>query len=187
MYKDQSLTEYLNDLSARISAPGGGSAAAMNAAMAAGLISMAVNFTLGKPKYARFEAELKRILSRSEKLKSDFLGLVDLDVITYRSGDSRKALDVPLMLARLSCEGAKLCLPLAKKCNPNLITDVGIAAVFLESAYVSACFNVEINLKTLGQKKLAQAIRKELVRKAGVIRLARKKVEAAVNKIIRAK
>lgn len=176
----------MDDLSARISAPGGGSAAAMNAAMAAGLISMSVNFTLGKLKYARFEAELKGILSRSEKLKSDFLGLVDLDVIAYRSGDSRKALDVPLMLARLCCEGIKLCLGLVKKCNPNLITDVGIAAVFLESAYVSACFNVQINLKILGQKKLAQAIRKELARKAGAIRLARKKVEAAVNKTIRA-
>jgi len=181
------LSKYLNDLSARIPAPGGGSAAAMNAAMGAGLITMAVNFTLGKPKYARFEAELKRILSKSEKLKSDFLGLVDLDVIAYRSGDARKALDVPLMLARLCGEGVKLCLPLARKCNPNLITDVGIAAVFLESAYVSACFNVEINLKILGQKKLAQGIRKELARGAGAVRLARKKVEAAVNKTIRVK
>ena len=78
-YKNQNLTKYLDDLSARLPAPGGGSAAALNAAMGASLISMVVNFTLGKPKYAAFEEELKDILAKSEKLRKDFLDLVDLD------------------------------------------------------------------------------------------------------------
>lgn len=46
-YKTQSLEKYLNDLSAKLSAPGGGSAAALNAALGASLISMVINFTLG--------------------------------------------------------------------------------------------------------------------------------------------
>jgi len=184
-YKNQSLVKYLDDLSAKLAAPGGGSAAALNAAMGASLISMMVNFTLGKPRYKAFEPELKQILAKSEKLRSDFLVLVDLDVIAYQSKDIRKALDVPLMLARLCCEAARLCPPLVKKGNPNLITDVAIAAVFFESAFVSACFNIEINLKSLGQKKLAQGIKKEMIQKTRIIQKIRKDTEAGVGKVIR--
>ena len=184
-YKKQNLIKYLDDLSAKLAAPGGGSAAALNAAMGASLISMVVNFTLGKPKYAAFEPELKRILAKSEKLRNDFLSLVDLDVIAYQSKDMRKALDVPLMLARLCCEAAKLCPPLIKKANLNLISDAVIAAIFLESAFVSAYFNVEVNLKCLNQKKLAQGIRKELRQKIKLIQKIRKNMEAEVGKVIR--
>ena len=184
-YKNQNLIKYLDDLSAKLSAPGGGSAAALNAAMGASLISMVINFTLGKPKYAAFEPELKEILAKSEKLRKDFLGMVDLDVVAYQSKDPRKALDVPLMLARLCCEAAKLCPPLVKKGNVNLISDVAVAAVFLEAAFVAACFNVEINLKSLDQKKLAQGIKKELTQKNKIIQKIRKNTEARVGKVIR--
>jgi formiminotetrahydrofolate cyclodeaminase len=184
-YKTQSLNKYLNDLSAKLPAPGGGSAAAFNAAMGAGLISMVVNFTLGKPKYAAFEDELKSILAESEKLKTDLLELVDLDVEAYQSKDIRKAIDVPFMLSRLCYQAAKLCPPLVKKGNLSLISDVAVAAVFLESAFVAAGFNVEINLKISGDKKLAQGIRQELGRMHKVIVKIRKNTEASVGKIIR--
>ncbi len=184
-YKDQNLTKYLDDLSAKLAAPGGGSAAALNAAMGASLISMVVNFTLGKPKYAAFEAELKDILLKSERLRKDFLELVDLDVVAYQSKDIRKALDVPLMLARLCHQAAKLCPALIKKGNVYLISDVAVAAVLLESAFTCAVFNVDINLKSLGQKKLTQGIRKELNQMSKVIRRIRENTEERVGKIIR--
>ena len=97
-YKNQNLDKYLDDLSAKLSAPGGGSAAALNAAMGASLISMVVNFTLGKPKYAAFDPELKKILAKSEKLRKDFLRLVDLDVVVYQN---RMSLAVYLLLFQL--------------------------------------------------------------------------------------
>ncbi len=184
-YKNQNLTKYLDDLSARLPAPGGGSAAALNAAMGASLISKVVNFTLGKPKYAAFEAELKDILAKAEKLRKDFLDLVDLDVVAYQSKDIRKALDVPLMLARLSCQAAKLCPPLIKKGNINLISDVAVAAIILESAFVCAGFNIEINLKSLGQKILARGVRKEMKQMNKIVQRIRKNTEASVGKIIR--
>ena len=113
-YCDQPLKKYLEDLSAKLPAPGGGSAAALDAALGASLISMVLNFTIGKPKYAQYENELKKALSDSERLKNEFLNLVDLDVEAYNSKDIRSALDVPFMLARLCCEGIILC--------PDLIT-----------------------------------------------------------------
>lgn len=166
-------------------APGGGSAAALTAGMGASLISMVVNFTIGKVKYARYEGEIKGILEKSEKLREEFLNLVDLDIAAYNSRNIRDALDVPFMVCRLCLAGIKLCPPLIKEGNINLISDVGVAAVLLEAAFTSAYFNVEINLKTLGDKKIAAAVRKELVHKEKRIRKMRVQIEEKVNEIIR--
>lgn len=185
MYCYKPLKRYLDDLAAKLPAPGGGSAAALDAAIGAALISMVVNFTLGKPKYDKYDEELKTILKKSEKLRETFLNLVDLDVQAYKSKDVRKALDVPFMLARLTFEAIKLCPALIKKGNVNLISDVAVAAILLESAFASAYFNVEINLKYRNDKKLTQAIRKELLKKQKLIQRIRLETEEKVGKIIR--
>jgi len=184
-YKESTLTKYLDDLAAKLSAPGGGSAAALTAAMGTALISMVVNFTLGKPKYAQYENELKATLERSERLREEFLNLVDLDVNAYKSKNIRDALDVPFMVCRLCFEGIKLCPDLIRKGNVNLISDVAVAAILLESAFTSADFNVEINLKSLADDKLANDIRKELTDKKKMIKKIRLQTEGKVGKIIR--
>jgi len=184
-YKNETLEKYLSDLAARIPAPGGGSAAALAAAMGSSLVSMVLNFTLGKPKYARYEEELKETFKKSEKLRREFLNLVDLDVQAYKSKNVRSALNIPFMVCRLCLEAIKLCPALIKKGNINLISDVAAAAVLLESAFASAYCNVEINLKALGDKKLTQSIRKELAQKGKIIKRIRLETEEKVGKIIR--
>jgi len=184
-YKDASLKKYLDDLAAKLPAPGGGSAAAMNAAMGVSLVSMVINFTLGKPKYVACEKELRSLLEKSEKLREEFLNLVDLDVKAYKSKNLRDALDIPFMLARFCFEGIKLCPPLLAKGNVNLVSDVAVAAIMLEAAFSSAYFNVEINLKLLNDKKLTQTVRKELIQKSRKIKKARLETEEKVGKIIR--
>lgn len=184
-YKDETLKEYLNDLAARLPAPGGGSAAALTGSMGASLISMVVNFTLGKPKYAKYENELKVTLEKSEELRAELLDLVDLDVTAYKSKSIRDALDVPFMVCRLCFEGIKLCRPLIKKANTNLISDIAVAAILLEAGFASAYFNVEVNLKSLGNKRLTKSISKELSRKEKLIKRIRLETEDKVDKIIR--
>jgi len=185
MYANESLKKYLDDLAARLPAPGGGSAAALNAALGASLISMVTNFTLGKPKYAAYQKELAGILANSEKLRKEFLNLTDADIVAFNSGNSRDSLNVPFMLARLCFEAIKLCLPLTKKGNANLITDVAVAAVLLESAFTSAYFNVDINLKIIDDKELTKSIRKELDKKKKLVKKIRSITESRVAKIIR--
>jgi formiminotetrahydrofolate cyclodeaminase len=185
MYCNKSLKDYLDDLAARLPAPGGGSAAALTASLGASLISMVVNFTLGKPKYAKYEKELKEIFSKSENLRIKLLDLVDLDVAAYKSKNLRDSLNVPFMVARLSFEGIKLCPVLIKKGNVNLISDVAVAAQLLESGFAAACVNVEINLKSLGDKKLAVNMRKELRGKEKTLKKIRLHTEERVGKIIR--
>jgi len=185
MYKNESLKKYLDDLSAKLPAPGGGSAAALSASMGAALISMVINFTLGKQKYLEHESALKKILAKSEKLRQEFLNLVDLDVVAYKSKNLRDALNVPFMVCRLSYEGIKLCPDLIKKGNINLVSDVAVAAALLESAFVSAYFNVLINLKSLGDYKLSKGLLKELTHKERLIKRVRKLTEEKIGKIIR--
>ncbi|MFA5156929.1 MAG: cyclodeaminase/cyclohydrolase family protein [Candidatus Omnitrophota bacterium] len=185
MYCNKTLRGYLDDLAARLPAPGGGSAAALTASEAAALVSMVINFTVGKPRYARYEPQLKAALEESEKLRSEFLRLVDLDVTAYASKNLRDALGVPFMVCRLCFEGIRLCPPLITRSNQNLISDVAVAAIFFEAAFAAAYFNVEINLKALGDKKLARSIRKEMLVKAKKIRKIRLEMEDKVGKIIR--
>jgi formiminotetrahydrofolate cyclodeaminase len=185
MYINQPIKKYLNDLAAKLPAPGGGSAAAMDAALGVCLISMVVNFTLGKPKYFKYESVLKNTLAKSEKLKGEFSNLIDLDVIAYKSKNMRHALNVPFMVARLCFEAIKLCPPLITKGNLNLISDVAVAAILLESAYAAAYYNVEINLRFTKDKVLKQKIRKELTKKSKLIKRIRKETEVKIGKIIR--
>lgn len=201
MYANKTLKRYLDDLAVRLPAPGGGSASALNAALASGLVSMVVNFTLGKPKYADYEEELKGILEKSEKLRQEFLRLVDLDIAAYKSKNVQDMLDVPFMLARLCFEGMKLCVPLVKKGNINLISDVAVAAIFFESAFSAAYFNVEINLRSFARHTVGlqddqpeknfptdqavKAIRKELSHKDRMIKKMRVKLEEQIGGIIR--
>lgn len=184
-YRFNSLKKYSDDLAAKLPAPGGGSAAALTASVGVSLISMVINFTIGKPRYARYEKYLRGALNKSEKLRNRFLQLVDLDAVAYKSKNIKKALIVPLEVARLCFEGIKLCPELIRKGNVNLISDVGVAAVFLEAAFASAVFNVDINLKYLKDKKLSKALRKELNKKERLIKRIRLQTEEKVNGIIR--
>lgn len=184
-YRYGPIDKYLDDLAAKLPAPGGGSAAALSAALGASLISMVINFTVGKPKYAKYESELKEALVKSEKLRAEFLNLVDLDVTVYNSKDARDAMEVPFMVARLCFEGIKLCPILVKKGNINLASDVAVAAILLEGAFASAYFNVEINLKALNDKKLIRDVRKELIQKEDLIKKIRLQTEVKVDEIIR--
>jgi len=184
MYKD-ALKKYLDDLASRKPAPGGGSAAALTAATGVSLISMVANFTVGKDKYKDFEDEARQVLSSSEALGEELIKLVDEDVRGYGElsrayklpkescEDKRKraqaiqeglreALASPLGVCRCSHEAIKLCLPLAQKGNSNLITDVAIAAMFLECAFQSALLNVEINLKSINDDKFILEVREIL-------------------------
>jgi formiminotetrahydrofolate cyclodeaminase len=185
MYCNKSLKIYINDLAAKLPAPGGGSAAALTGCLGAALLSMVLNFTLGKPKYAKYESYLREVLKKSEALRHRFLQLVDLDVVAYQSKNVKEALKVPLEIARLCAEAIKLCPELIKKGNKNLVSDVGVAAVFFEAGFCAAYFNVGINLKYLGNKKVSKKLKKELTKKEKIIKNLRLKVEGKVNEIIR--
>ncbi len=161
MYIDSPLKAYLDDLAAKKSAPGGGSAAALTASIGTSLMSMVANYTVGKPEYKGVEAKVAGILEKVRAFDAELRVLIDEDVAAYQklsdglkaaADDAAKdelykdAIAPPFMVCEITAKCLKLCKELAEAGNRNLITDTAIAAILLESAFLSAKFNVYINL-----------------------------------------
>jgi len=207
MYLEGKFKEYLDDLAARKPAPGGGSAAAAAGALGVGLLSMVANFTTGKEKYKNVEAEIRQVLSSSEKLRGELQKLIDEDIVAYQKVSSaykmsketeedkkartqaiqtalKDAMAVPLAACRNLFEAVKLCRPLLEKGNQNLVSDVGVAAELIASAFESALLNIEINLSAIKDRDLADEISKELSAKGKQIQVIRENIVRQVKEKI---
>ena len=170
MYIEGSIEKYLNDLAAKKPAPGGGSAAALQAAAGVALMSMVVNYTIGNPKYKEHEDKAREMLKKCEEARKNLQSLVDADVEAYtrlsealntgkgngqRSAEEALKLDAaykealipPYEVCWTSANCMKLCAELVNFGNKNLVTDTATAAIFLEGAFFAAKYSVYANLK----------------------------------------
>ena len=89
----KSLTEFLNELASNAPVPGGGSTAALTGALAAALVSMVGNLTVGKKRYANVEEDVKALLDKSESLRRRLSDLLEADTQVY--GSLSKAYKLP--------------------------------------------------------------------------------------------
>ena len=179
MYRDGSITKYLEDAAAGIPAPGGGSVSAFAGALATTMGSMAANFTVGKKKFREVEPRVKEALGELAALRAKLLELTDEDVEAYgvvsaaygmpkgtpeeRTARSAKiqealvvAMDVPLRTVRACRDVITELAALVDIANPNLISDVGVSAILAEAALRGARLNVEINLAFLKDEELVK-------------------------------
>jgi formiminotetrahydrofolate cyclodeaminase len=83
MLSEKPVRTFLDELASSAPAPGGGSAAALGAAIGAALVSMVANLTVGKAKFAAVEADMQRILAQSEALRHRCVELLEKDVAAY--------------------------------------------------------------------------------------------------------
>lgn len=185
MYINQPIKKYLDDLAGRQATPGGGSAAALAGALAAGLLSMVANYTLGSPKYKDVEEEVSGYLKESEGLRLRFMELVDLDVTNYdkvyqaqklpketpeeknvRREKIREAVKeaavVPIEICQLSYRALKLCEVMLDKTNINLVSDLAVSGALLEGGFKATLINVEINVSGLDDTNFIVEVRKML-------------------------
>ena len=185
MYLDGPIREYLDDSASGKSAPGGGSVSALAGALGASMASMACNFTVGKKKFADVEDRVKEILALCEKNRGKLLELMDADVSEYskvtaaygmpKETDEEKAarkaaiqealkaaMAVPLEAFRACNEVIQSLKNLVDIANPNLISDVGVAAMLCTAGLDGAKLNVEINLAFLKDEELVARVREEI-------------------------
>jgi len=166
---EHQVQEYLDKLAGKLPAPGGGSAAALAGALGAASGAMVASFTVGKKKYADVEEEIQGHLDAIEAIRGEMARLVDEDVTAYgavgaaygmpkgteeekaaRTAAIQEALKaaaaVPMRLAEQCAALVEHLPPLLEKGNPNLVSDVGVAAKLAEAACECAWLNVEVNL-----------------------------------------
>ena len=183
-YVNEAINKFTSDLSAKLPAPGGGSAAALVGAVASSLNCMVGNFTVGNEKFAGVEAEVKALLKASEDARDELLKLVEEDIVAYgnyskaskmpkttevEKGARAKALEEALLGAAkvpynimVSCHKVlRVCEPMAAKGNRNLLSDVGVAAYFANAALKSAYLNVIVNFLYLKEEAIKSKILKE--------------------------
>lgn len=177
--------DFLDALASSAPTPGGGSVAALMGALGAGLISMVCNLTLGKEKYKDVEAEVAQLLTESEKLRQELMGLMEADMGVYgklsaayrlpKETEQDKALrtaaiqsalveatGVPLSIASACAGVIDLCPTAARIGNLGAISDVGVAVLLGEAALRSAALNVAINLGALKDQAFVANTQQEM-------------------------
>lgn len=180
-----SVQHYLEQLASTEPTPGGGSAAGLTGAMSAALLCMSARFTVGREKYAAFQAQAAAVLAQAEELRAALEGLAEEDAqayAQYRAASAlpkvsaeektaryqalqqatRVSIQVPMAVLRHCARLLELADILADHCNPYLVSDVVSAVHFALAAFRGALVNVRINLASLDdaafRDEIAQAL-----------------------------
>jgi methenyltetrahydrofolate cyclohydrolase len=178
----QSVDHFLAELASGAPTPGGGSVAALSGAMAAGLIAMVCNLSIGKKAYVSFEPEARAILSQAEDLRAQLQLLVQADADVFnrlmaayrlpRETDAdaaarkaaiqhvtREAIEIPIRTARTIAALLPLLAPLARNGNRLAISDAGAAALLIQASVPMALLNVETNLPVIEDQQFVRETR----------------------------
>ena len=158
-FLDEPVRGFLDQLAARTPAPGGGGAAAVTGAMAAGLVAMAARFS------ARHFPAAGEVADQADRLRFMAAQLADMDARAYtavleafrlpaedaqREARRREALRgaalVPLEIAGIGARVAAMAAQVAEAGNPNLRGDAVTGAVLAAASARSAACLVDINV-----------------------------------------
>jgi len=193
--RDDTIAGFLDQLAARVPAPGGGATAALHAAQAAALLAMVARYSDG----AAYDAALMgRIVAEADGLRAEALGLAEADAAAFGAvgaayrmprSDAGRPEAIALALAgaarppadvmRLALRLVQLAGSLLEGGNRNVITDVGAAAAAARAAAVTSRLNIEVNLRGITDA----ALRDELAATALVADTVAERAEAIVTAV----
>lgn len=177
---EKSCREFTDVLASKAPIPGGGGASALAGALGAALCSMVGNFTLGKPKYAAVQEEVKSMMEEAEALRQALLAQVEADADAFAPlsrayaipreqpdrGEIlerclRQAAAPPMEILRLCCRVIDLHSAMLDKGSVMMLSDVGTGAVLAWGALYGAWLNVKVNTKLMADRTYAQALNSE--------------------------
>jgi methenyltetrahydrofolate cyclohydrolase len=162
--KDQTVGDYLQALASTTAVPGGGSAAALGAAMGAALVSMVAKLSAKKAKVVEDREVLEGLVPQFDQLAARLLELSQDDIEAYRAViDARKsdaqgealgrayerAADVPLAAATAAAHGLRLVPEVSKRAWDMTASDLAVGSELLQTGLAGALGNVAINLPEL--------------------------------------
>ena len=187
LFIGKTVQQFLDELASKAPVPGGGSVSALGGALAAGLVTMVCDLTIGKKQYAEVEAEIRQYREKAEGLRARLQALLQSDVQVYgllaaayklpRESEEQQAdryaaiqeatieaTKVPLEIAEITAEVVALAGPVAEKGSKVAVSDAGIAAILGEAAVHSALLNVKINLPTIEDEAFVRQVRQRMGR-----------------------
>jgi formiminotetrahydrofolate cyclodeaminase len=185
MLTDLTLTEFLEKTASHSPVPGGGSIAALSAAIAASLSEMVAHLTIGKKGYEALEEEMQEIAKDAFQYRERLIRTIDKDSNAYndvmaafklpkgteqernnREGAIQEALInatlVPLDVARDAFKIIELAGKAVKQGNKNAVTDAAVAVMMARTAVLSALYNVKINLASIKDTNFVEEIREQI-------------------------
>jgi formiminotetrahydrofolate cyclodeaminase len=172
MFADLTIKDFLKKVGSKAPVPGGGSAAALSAAVAASLSEMVANLTIGRKGFEEVEPEMKQIarvaaeyreklvkdIDRDSQAYAEVMAAYQLPKNTDKDKDQRdraiqkglkNATLVPFSVAEDALKIMDLSGIVVKKGNKNAISDGAVAAMCARTAVLAALYNVKINLSSL--------------------------------------
>ncbi len=181
--RDMSLADFAGALGSKAAVPGGGGASALVGALGAALGAMVGELTVGKPKYAAVEEQMRDLTDRAKDLSAALLALVDEDAEAFkplsraygipkddpgRADELERCLRVaaepPLKMVRLCCQAIGLMEGFAAMGSVLAVSDAATGAALCRGAMYGAAVNVKVNTNAMADRAYAGAIDSEVDR-----------------------
>jgi formiminotetrahydrofolate cyclodeaminase len=173
------ITKFLEKVAAGNAVPGGGSVAALTAALAASLAEMVANLTVGKKGYETAEKDMRVIAVKAAELRKKLAKDIDKDAAAYREvlkafkrnqntekekdrrtraiqAAFKNAAHVPLGVARDALGIMELAGKVVRKGNKNAAIDAAVGTLAARAAVRGALYNVKTNLNFINDHKFVK-------------------------------
>lgn len=176
----QSIASFLEQASSASPTPGGGSVAALVAALGASMTAMVANLTQGA-KFAECSLQMASLAEQMRQAMVRFESLLEDDVQSFntymsalklpKTTDEEKqhrrealekatiaATEVPLRLAQECLAALESTLAAAPLANPHVLSDLATAAILLDAAGQSALLTADINIGSIKSESDSSAL-----------------------------
>lgn len=150
------LRGFFEALARKEPAPGGGCAAAVSGAMAAGLLGMVARVAANKAGDETTKAEMIRTAHQADTVRTRLTALIGLDAKAYQNmktaqpADSieawKDAVQVPLDIAAQSLSILQTVLLAAKWCPKHTLSDIVTASALAVAGVEGGASTVEVNV-----------------------------------------
>ena len=185
MLSNLRIMQFLERTASGTPVPGGGSIAALSAAVSASLSEMVANLTIGRKGFEAIENEMKEIakdafnyrgklvhdIDRDSDAFNDVVSAYKLPKSTEKNRSNRdraiqqglkNAVRVPLSVAKDALRLMELAARVVENGNKNAVTDGAVAAMMARTSVLSALYNVKINLLSITDKAFVKDVAKQI-------------------------